>query len=1004
VTSRASRLAARYLVVVLALVLPARALAQSRLTGADLLGTVSDESGAGLVGVTLTVTNVDTRLVRTLATDTRGRFQAPALPPGTYQVKAELAGFGPQNREGVVLLLGQSAQIDFTLKLADAREEITVTADAPMVDSAQTAVGSVVREQQIQSLPINGRNFISFATITAGATVDRTPQQGATVTSGLTFSGQRARSNNIMVDGFDNNEAALGSVGATFSQEAVREFQVLASSYPAEFGKASGGVVNIVTKSGTNQLHGNAFVYFRDEALNAKEYFERYDRFGNPVDREKAPYSQYQWGGVLGGPVRKEKTFFFLSFERLDVTANNFVNIDPVAAGVLLSAGFPVELGNVPYDVRSTSAMVRLDHDFASDSHLMVRAAFSDTFNENIEPFGGIVARSRGAVQLRKDWSVAAAQTNVFGSAWVNEARFQFAYQDLDVNSLDPNCGGECGDDFNRGGPTLELPGIASVGRQRFTPNPRKYDRYQLMDTVTFLPGGHTLKAGFEFNYIDNEVFQLPLHFGGRYIFTALGPNPAIGLDRSISALEALQRGLPATYFQGYGDPNGPYTYKDLSLFVQDEWKLGTKLRIKPGLRYQRQFWPELSFDVSNVGGTRFAYDLPQDRDNIAPRIAVSYDPAGDGKTSIHGSYGIYHDNHIATIVGVAVAIDGRNQVRGRTVGLPASIPGWNAPGHQLPEPSTPYPSAVISIDPDLQNPWARHAAVGFDRALTADLALSVNGVYARGFHNIATLDYNPRVPALGAPTRRPNDVGGVPGTSTLVLQYTSYGETWYRGLVVSLNKRFSHNYQFLASYTLSDAEDNTTDFASGFPPEVLGFGRNPADPTGLPLGFDPYHDRGPSTQDQRHRFVLSGLYQLPAGIQFSAIFSAASGRPYSALAGADLNGDGDGGAFPADRARRNPSDAASSVGRNSETMPAQVILDARLSKRFKIGGGASVEAIAEAFNLLNRSNFSEVNNIFGRGAFPADPQRDSQGRVTYGTFEQALPPRQVQLALRVLF
>jgi hypothetical protein len=264
-------------------------------------------------------------------------------------------------------------------------------------------------------------------------------------------------------------------------------------------------------------------------------------------------------------------------------------------------------------------------------------------------------------------------------------------------------------------------------------------------------------------------------------------------------------------------------------------------------------------------------------------------------------------------------------------------------------------------------------------------------------------MDYNPIVPSLG-PGRRPNDLDGRAGTSASVLQYTSYGETWYRGLTVSLHKRLSRNHQFLAAYTLSSAEDTTTDFQSGFPPQDVGLGRNPVDPSGLPLGFDPTAERGPSTHDQRHRFVLSGLYQLPGGLELGGILTAGSGRPFTALAGADLNGDGDGGAFPADRARRDPGDPTTSVRRNSETMPAQLVVDARVTKRFRVGNGVAIDAIVEAFNLFDRANFSEVNNIFGRGAFPIDPQRDSSGRVTYGRFEQALPPRQVQLAARFSF
>ena len=334
----------------------------------------------------------------------------------------------------------------------------------------------------------------------------------------------------------------------------------------------------------------------------------------------------------------------------------------------------------------------------------------------------------------------------------------------------------------------------------------------------------------------------------------------------------------------------------------------------------------------------------------------------------------------------------------------PASRDAWLAPGHQLPEPATPYAATVLSIDPGLEGAYAHHAAVGVDRELGANLALSANVVMVRGHNNLASIDYNPRVPSLGGPTRRPNDVNGVAGTSASILQYTSYGETWYNGLAVSLNKRLHNGYQFLAAYTLSTAEDNTTDFASAFLPEQNGLGRNPADPGGLPLGFDPSRERGPSVHDQRHRFVLSGLYQFPGALQVSAIVIAASGRPFTALAGVDLNGDGDGGSFPTDRARTNPADPGSSVLRSSETMPKQITVDVRLSKRFTFGGRTALEALVEAFNVFNRTNFSEVNNIFGPGAFPDQPQRDALGRVTYGTFTQAQPPRQVQLALRLLF
>ena len=248
--------------IALLLLCPWHAAAQARLTGADLAGTVVDESGGMVAGTSITVTNVETNVVRTAQTDENGRYSAPALSPGKYIVVAARAGFSTQKREDVILFLGETVTLDFTLIVAPMTQTVTVSAEVSPVRTSRTELSSLVNQQQIDSLPINGRNFISFSVITPGVSTDRTPQQGPTMTSGLSFAGQRARSNNIMVDGLDNNDVVVGAVRATFSQEAIREFQVLAGSYSAEFGKASGGVVNIVTKSGTNTLRGNAYCIF----------------------------------------------------------------------------------------------------------------------------------------------------------------------------------------------------------------------------------------------------------------------------------------------------------------------------------------------------------------------------------------------------------------------------------------------------------------------------------------------------------------------------------------------------------------------------------------------------------------------------------------------------------------------------------------------------------------------------------------------------------------------
>lgn len=975
--------------------------AQGRLTGADIEGTIDDQTGGVLPGVTVTATNTATNQSRTAVTDKGGRYYIGALQPGVYTISAELSGFASERRKDVRLVIGQLANLPFTMR-AGAAEALTVSASAPVVDTTETSLSTVVGQEQIDSLPTNGRNFLSFSVITPGVTTDRTPQQGASATSGLSFGGQRARSNNIMVDGVDNNDPIVGAVRATFSQEAIQEFQVLTNSYSAEFGKASGGVVNIITRSGTNEPRGNAFEFFRNKSLNSKSHFERFDVFGNSISQSKAPFRQSQYGFTLGGPIKRDQSFYFVSAENLHTDTNSFVTIDPAAAALLNANGFPVELGNVPYSVRSKAFLAKVDHQWKPAHSLVVRGNYASLLNENIEPFGGIVARSRGAVQDRTDWALAASEIDVLNEGWINELRGQYARENQMIESLDPNCGGSCNDN-SKGGPTVEIVGVASVGRQRFTPQPRKNHRYQLKDSLSWYNGTHSVKTGFDFNDVRTQFTALPLHFGGRFIFVAL-PNgiPALGIPPS-SALQAFAAGVPAAYVQGYGTTGDSYNDPDIALFAQDDWNLSNKLVLKAGLRYQRQFMYDLPYKVSVPGGS-FTYKIPQDTNNWGPRLAVAFDPAGNGRSSLHAAWGIFYDNQILANAQIGNGINGAaDGVRTLVLRIPGSIGPWRAPGHKAAEPATPYPSLVIAPDPGLQTPYAQQAAVGYDRAVGQVMSVAADLLYVHGRHQIGTIDYNPVVPSLGV-GRRPNDINGVAGTSASVLQYTSFGETWYKGLTLSLNKRLSSNYQFLVSYTLSKAEDTSTDFQSAFIVQNNGRGRDPNNLTGLPIGFDPNSEKGAATHDQRHRLVVSGLYQLPWRLQFSTIITAASGRPYTPLAGVDLNGDGDGGAFPSDRARTNPADPSTSVARNSQTMKSQIIVDTRLSKRFMVGGRWAVDGIVDVFNLLNRANYTEINTIFGTGAFPSTPQKDAQGRVTYGTYTEALPGRQMQLAVKLIF
>jgi hypothetical protein len=501
----------------------------------------------------------------------------------------------------------------------------------------------------------------------------------------------------------------------------------------------------------------------------------------------------------------------------------------------------------------------------------------------------------------------------------------------------------------------------------------------------------HLFKAGFDVSRVLLSS-SLPGHFGGRYIFAPLPAVPALGIPAPISATQAFALGFPAVYIQGYGDPNyeEPFTY--LSLFAQDEWQAHPSVLVKLGLRYQKQLLPGRMY---RTNGYADPFAAPSAHD-VAPRLAVAFDPGGNGRRVIRAAYGVFFEQNLGAILAVPAIVDGQDGVRTLVARFPATIAAWRAPNRRLPEPAA-YPSLQFAVDPGLEAPFAHHLSVGVDQALGDALSLSASVNLVRGQNQIGAIDFNPIVPALGA-GRRPLDVAGVAGTSTSVVQYTSYAETWYSGLDLMLRRSFSGKHAFTVAYTLSKAEDNSADFQGAFIPMENGRGRSSPDDTGVPSAFDPDLDRGPSAGDQRHRVVATGSYMLPWSLEVAGIVSVASGFPYNVLAGVDVNGDGDGGSSPQDRARTTPADPTTSVSRNSERLPGTASVDVRLTRRVRLKGTSHLELMLEGFNLFNRTNFTRINNVFGTGAYPTSPL------PTYGQFTAAGAPRQIQLGLRVSY
>ncbi len=983
--------------------------AQTRATTGDLRITVRDETGSVLQGALVVVTRADTGLTRTLTTGDDGQIEASALPIGRYTVHAERAGFTPATLDPIDIDLGTATELNLTLRLASFESVINVVVASPLVDIQKTVVATLVGGLQIADLPIDRRNYISFAVIAPGVSSDRTPNQGPAESSGLTIAGQSARANNITVDGLDNNDDVVGGVRALFSQDAVHEFQVIVNSYSAEFGKASGGVVNIVTESGTNNVASDIFEFYRDRALNSRGYFDDFDASGQRVDRPKAPFRQQQFGGALGGPLVKNRTFGFASFERLILGSSNAVSIDdrtevlhpfaPLVLGtpvdILRQAGFPVEVGNVPFSTRSTTALFKIDHALSATHTLGVRFNLANGVNGNSQPFGGIVARSRGGLLDNRDYVFAGSISSSGGGGVLNELRAQVARRNQVVQSLDPRCGGPCIGN-GQGGPAVEITGVARVGRQNFTPQPRVSVRYEVLDTLSLETGPHHLKTGLDFDLMDTRHAALPLNFGGQFVFVDIPAQlaTAFGLPGPLSAVQAFALRLPVAYIQGSGEPSTTDLFQDISGFVQDEWRGNPRLSLRLGARYQKQFWPNGSYTAVGYPGS---YAPHSGNHDIAPRIGVAWDPRGDGRAGLTAAYGLFFGNQFNAPFTASQIVDGHH-VRVAVVQGAQAVAAWPSPDHRLPMATlSSLPSVTLSVAPSFPAPYTHHSTVSFNRQLGREVVLTVSGVVVKGNHYVSAIDYNPTLPDLG-PGRRPGDIGGIAGTSASGLQYTPWGESWYRGVLLSLTKRLSRGSQALVSYTWSKAEDSISDFISN-PPQDQGRGRNRADPGGLPVGFDPAAERGPSLQDQRHRLVVSGIQELPRAFQVAGILTIGSGRPFNIIAGADLNRDGDATVSPGpDRARVVLSDPSTSLPRNTGLLPGETRFDLRATKRFKIGPRSMLTATVDVLNVFNATNFTDINRVFGVGAYPTHPL------PSYGQFTQDAPPRQVQVGARMTF
>ena len=945
-----------FAIALLAAIVPFSAFAQS--SNGSISGTVSDDAGGVLPGVTITALNTATGMSRSSVSNPVGHYEIPLLPPGTYSVASELSGFQPVKYDRIVVNVASDSSVNFKLKQG-VSESVTVTAAAPLVDTTRSEVSSVVGEKAIENLPTNGRNFIDFVLTTPG--VVRDVRLGD-----ISFAGQRGTLNSLVIDGVNNDNTffgqALGRTGSgrapyQFSQDAVKEFQVNNNAYSAEYGRAGGAVINVVTKSGTNEFHGTAFDFLRDRKYNANDYINTIQT----PPRVKGPYHFDQYGASLGGPIVPEKHFFFANYDAQRNSIDNLILLgvatSQVPTDAASQAGYQkvLALSNTYQKTQNQDVfLIKTDHEILTNDHLSLRYNRQKFTGGNFENGNSSNALQHTGDSLVQTDTLSLSNSTILTNSLFNEVRAQYAKDSEPgkANSADPEA------QINQNSIR-----VINIGRNTFSPRETTIKRHQIADTLTDVIGAHTVKGGFDVNQ-DKILNYFPGNFFGSYVFNSLAD---------------FNNGLAASYLQAFAGPGttGPITHPDMTeyaAFVHDEWQVNPSLTINAGIRYDFQKIAQPSVrnpDAQLAAAGINTSVVPEDHNNIAPRLGFAWTPATASRTVVRGGYGIFYGRTPAIMIGTAHSNNGINVQTLSFTG--ALIPKYPAIYTSIPTGVTLPKPTIFAFDPNFQNPKVQQASFGVERGLTNDVAVSVTYQNVKGSDLPRTIDINVSTPTTITVPVFSAASGAQIGTSSFtrytgrpftnfarILEFQSSANSQYNGLTLDVQKRFSNNWQMRLAYTYSKVKDDKPDATAVVP------GTDDAKYAQDPLNL--HGDWAPGDNDVPHRVVLSGVWSLDSysqhmggisraifgGWTISGIASWQSGQPYSPVVSTDINNDGN---------ARN--DRAPGFARNSFRLPSQFSVDPRLTKDVGLFAGAKLQLIAEAFNLLNRSNVNVVRNTY---------------------------------------
>ena len=966
--------------------------AQATASG-TILGTVIDKSEAAVAGAEVVITNKGTGATRSATSADTGSYRFDLLSAGTYTVRVSKAGFATVVQT-VELLVGQTVTVNATMDPGSVSQTIEVTSEAPLVDVAKTGVSQEITPTQVEQLPMVGRDVANLAYLAPGVKAANSYDPTKNRYAILSVNGAGGRNVNVTVNGVDNKDNTVGGPVMQLPLEAVQEFQISTQRFSAENGRSEGAAINMITKSGTNSYHGSLFGYFRDAALNTDEQVPNGTGGSAP---QHPDYSRQQFGGSIGGPFVKNKLFGFFALEReresqgLAETGTSFTELS-IAQAAGLAAQPAAVIPRPFYEWRYNG---RMDWTINSrnTAYISYNSQVNDSLNDQSDGKGDLTNGNftRNHLQLAN-----LTVNSILPDNAVNQFTFGFQYWN---NLIDSNISA----------PLVTFPD-ASFGTNTNVPQQSFQRKWQFKDDISKTIGRHTLNAGAD--YIWNPVEGGFFEFSSTLEIDFADDPSVITTNAAKYPQKFATPGAVTGMSQANGDPRFIVATKQLGLYFQDDWKATNRLTLNLGLRWDKDFNMIGGSDIkdSRTYQALVAYNNPisnpyvakiasDDNKDFSPRVGFAYDLTGQGKHVVRGGFGLYFGNVFQniplfmeqmanpTVFQTVLSLTNSTDVvpgTGKTLGQ------WRYgvdPMPTIPPPSTNLAPGSVGrlMDPNYRNPVTEEFNVGYSWALNKNSVFETEYTHVLGIHENKTINIDQRVPVGGVCCTAPLNGLTAPGTTSAqfasVRNEESIGRSHYDGINFSYRQRMTHHFSMEANYTLA--------WANSYDGGGSSFRNYPR------LAFAPFasYEWGPSPNDERHHVTISGIWDLPWGLQLAPILQYGSARPYNLTNSSNTLNTGGGTATAVVVPTSDPTNWLAFAGNNTGARNcfyglngvAQSCtiakydplrgdpffeLDMRLAKNIKIGDRLNLQVVGQAFNLTNRANYgNDYNNSIANAA-----------------------------------